>query len=135
MKIIKELKNNKVAIKADEGMSIRARGSNDTTIRGNILIYKDDIINYEEVSIEEINKIEAERQLEQEYKSKVESLIRERYTQGDEDAIKRKMLASIVDTNTLSEGQIESILEEFRDYNTFAEECKVKAKEELNKNV
>lgn len=44
--------------------------------------------------------------------------IREKYSQDDENAILRKAIAG---TN----------IEEFKEYNAFAEQCKVEAKEEL----
>lgn len=130
MKTVK-INNKMVSLEASEGMSLRRKGSNDTNIISKAAVLKDNTDEWEEVSIEELEQAVKEQEQEAKYKERVEALIREKYSQGDEDAIKRKMLASLVDTNTLSEGQIENILAEFKEYNTYAEECKIKAKSEL----
>jgi len=55
-----------------------------------------------------------------EYKSKVKELIRKRYESAEEElAIMRKHVAGIDNKN------------EFDDYNTYVENCKLQAKEEL----
>lgn len=130
----KKLNTKLVSLEASEGMSLRRKGSKDYTIITKAAILKTDVDDWEEISIETLESQKEEAEKEREYKERVESLIREKYSQGDEDAIKRKMLAALVVGNTLSEHQTESILEEFKEYNDFAEECKVKAKEEISKN-
>ena len=57
-------------------------------------------------------------QLEQQYKDRVVSLIRDNYTADDEFAMIRKNIAGI---NTA----------EFAEYNTYAEGCKAQAKAEF----
>lgn len=62
-----------------------------------------------------------------EYDNKVSELIRERYSQDEENAIKSKVLASLL-PNTLSEETNEKHMKQFEEFNAYREECKLKAK-------
>lgn len=67
---------------------------------------------------EEVDEIPSEES-KQEYKKTVRNLIREKYEIEDEIALHR---------------QKDTKVEEFNEYNTYCEECKVRAKELLNSN-
>lgn len=75
---------------------------------------------------------------ESDYAAEVERLIRERYTASEEFAIQRKMLAEMLNPTpmTLEDGPdagtcTPAPVEEFNEYNAFAEQCKAEAKENL----
>lgn len=85
-------------------------------------VINDSIDNYEEVS-------ELPKFTEEEYKIKVRELIAERYDIKEELAIQRKAFNTL--KSPLSENA-ERYLDEYNTYNSFVEECKVKAIEFLN---
>lgn len=64
----------------------------------------------------------------EQYDAKVSELIRERYSQDEENAIKSKVLASIL-PNTLSEETNAKHMEQFAEFNAYREECKERAKD------
>lgn len=80
---------------------------------------------YEEVS--EIPKYTRE-----EYEQKVAELVKDRYSIEEEMGIQRKMITSLTSPTTLSDDLVESYSEEFIQYNSYVEECKIRAKEILN---
>lgn len=59
------------------------------------------------------------------YSTLVSTMIRERYSADEENAIVRKMIAIDNLDNDIDK---EKVREEFRAYNDYAEQCKVKAK-------
>ena len=63
----------------------------------------------------------------EEYERKVAELIRERYSQDEENAIKSKVLASLL-PNTLSEETNEKHMKQFEEFNAYREQCKAEAK-------
>jgi len=65
--------------------------------------------------------IPTSEQIEQQYKDRVVSLIREKYTADDEFALLRKSMADYIGDDT----------QEFDEYNEFVEGCKAQAKLEL----
>lgn len=67
------------------------------------------------------------------YDAKVNELVRTKYSVSEEFAIQRKMLYLQTQPSTLNDDKADAIVKEFDEYNVFVEECKVKAKEELDK--
>lgn len=63
-----------------------------------------------------------------EYESKVQELIKEKYSIEDEMCIQRKMLNASRTPTALSN---DSYVSEFIEYNTYVEECKTRAKQIL----
>lgn len=90
-------------------------GSDDYTKIRHIMTKDPDA--WEEVSINDLPLYTKE-----EYKEEVIRLIREKYDRDDENAIFRKMLQS---------KPLERYINEYESYNSFVEECKLKAKENL----
>ena len=117
---IKEIQQGTVKIfESDiEGMLIRQIGSNNEPSRG-ISMSKDNplsIDDFEEITREEYDSaIEYEKKLK-DYEVLVDQLIRKKYSISNELSILRQR-----DTKP----------QEYEQYNTFAEECKLKAKEML----
>lgn len=68
----------------------------------------------------------------EEYDNKVTELIRQRYRQDEEDAIKRKAIAASI-LDSVPEEDKERYLYQFREFNGFCEECKQEALNELEK--
>lgn len=101
------IKNNQVYSTKDK--FVHRIGTN-TYFKKGIVLATDTVDNYEEV--DEIPKYTSE-----EYKTKVRELIKEKYTIEDEIALYRQKDIKAV---------------EFEEYYQFCEECKIKAKEELN---
>lgn len=111
-------------ISASEGKYLHKIGSDVYFKKGNMLPNQT-IDDYEEV--DEIPKYTTE-----EYKTKVKELVREKYDVEEELAIRRKAFNTLLTPSTLSEDKIESVMAEYTEYNTYVEECKVKAVELLN---
>ncbi len=80
---------------------------------------------YEEVK--EIPKYTRE-----EYEQKVQELIKCKYSIEDELGIQRKMINTLTTPQALSDEDAEIYSQEFIEYNSFVEDCKVTAKEILN---
>lgn len=70
----------------------------------------------------------------EQYDEKVAELIRLKYTQDEENAIKSKVLASLL-PNTFSEETNEKHMRQFAEFNAHREACKARAREELAKGV
>lgn len=116
--------NNITLLSADESKYIHKIGT-EMYCKKVTMLPSETIEMYEEVN--EIPKF-----TKSEYEDKVKELIKERYTIEDELAIQRKAFNAMITPTTLSEDSSESIMDEFTEYNTFVEECKVKAVEILN---
>ena len=63
-----------------------------------------------------------------EYDNKVSELIRERYTASEEFAIQRKMINASNTSAPLNDESALKAISEYDAYNTYVEECKLKAK-------
>lgn len=114
---IRNINENLIEIIADSNHIIHRKGQDSYPEITKAAIRLDDLENWEEVSIEDIPPY---TQLE--YKEEIIKLIRERYDQDDEFAILRKIAQS--PTN-------ERYINEYNEYNSFVEDCKTKAKENL----
>ena len=114
---IRNLNENLIEIIADSNHIIHRKGQDSYPEITKAAIRLDDLENWEEVSIEDIPPY-----TQVEYKEEIIKLIRERYDQDDEFAILRKIAQS--PTN-------ERYINEYNEYNSFVEDCKTKAKENL----
>lgn len=103
------------AVDTDADHILHRIGSDDYTEIRHIMAKDPDA--WEEVSINDLPLYTKE-----EYKEEVIRLIREKYDGDDENAIFRKMLQS---------KPLERYINEYESYNSFVEECKLKAKENL----
>ena len=88
-----------------------------------------DLDNWEEAPIDPYTKAE--------YDQKVNELVRRKYSESEEMAIQRKMLALMLkpEPMTLAEDGTDTTppaLREFSDYNAYAESCKVEARASLS---
>ena len=109
---IRNINTELVEITADSGYILHKIGDNDYYKIRKVAIKASDIDKYEEILIEDIPPYSYE-----DYKKEIIKLIREKYDQNDEFAILRKSKADN--------------MEEYNEYNTFVEDCKIKAKENL----
>ena len=114
---IRNINENLIEIIADSNHIIHRKGQDSYPEITKAAIRLDDLENWEEVSIEDIPPY-----TQAEYKEEIIKLIRERYDQDDEFAILRKIAQS--PTN-------ERYINEYNEYNSFVEDCKTKAKENL----
>ena len=114
---IRNINENLIEIIADSNHIIHRKGQDSYPKITKAAIRLDDLENWEEVSIEDIPPY-----TQVEYKEEIIKLIRERYDQDDEFAILRKIAQS--PTN-------ERYINEYNEYNSFVEDCKTKAKENL----
>lgn len=79
----------------------------------------DSVDNYEEVA-------EMPPYTKDEYDTKVNELVRERYTESEEFALQRKAINAAFSPSTLSADSSKA-LEEYAAYNTYVEQCKANA--------
>lgn len=114
---IRNINENLIEIIADSNHIIHRKGQDSYPKIAKAAIKLDDLENWEEVSIEDVPPY-----TQVEYKEEIIKLIRERYDQDDEFAILRKIAQS--PTN-------EKYINEYNEYNSFVEDCKTKAKENL----
>lgn len=121
-KVYKE-KNGLYKLDTDEGHIIHKIGTDDyQEIRHLMTKHPEE---WEEIAVEDIPPYTQE-----EYKKKVEELIRMKYTASDEFAIQRKMLNTMLpQTATLADDEEvqsnpEKAIEEYYEYNTYVEQCK-----------
>ena len=114
---IRNINENLIEIIADSNHIIHRKEQDSYPEITKAAIRLDDLENWEEVSIEDIPPY-----TQVEYKEEIIKLIRERYDQDDEFAILRKIAQS--PTN-------ERYINEYNEYNSFVEDCKTKAKENL----
>lgn len=94
------------------------RISTDTYFKRGITLPSDNVDDFEEVD-------EIPPYTKEEYDLKVATLVRERYSESEEFAIQRKAINAAFSPNVAN---AESALTEYQEYNTFVEECKLKAK-------
>lgn len=102
-----------------EGKNIHRKGSEVYFKRGAVL--KDDT----ESDYEEVDEVPAFTKAE--YDAKVSELIRERYTESEEFALQRKAINAAFSPSTTDADA--KAMDEYREYNQYAEECKAKAKD------
>lgn len=108
---------NLTQLSADKGY-IHKIGT-DTYVKSIIMLPTDSIEDYEEVEeIPAFNKSQ--------YDAKVAELVRERYSESEEFAIQRKAINEAFSPSTVSADS--SAMQEYREYNSFVEDCKVRAK-------
>lgn len=81
-----------------------------------IMLSSETLYMYEEV-------VEIPSFTKEQYDTKVAELIREKYSADEEFAIQRKMI------NSINEETNDKTVEDYTAYNTFVEECKLKAKD------
>lgn len=89
-----------------------------------ILLPNDTESDFEEIA--ELPKFTKE-----EYDAKVAELVRTKYDADAEFAIQRKMINTLLSPSPLADDKVEEVVEKYHVYNTFVEECKVKAAEVL----
>lgn len=112
-----------VELTAPEGETLRRKDTIGSTGNKRCVIAASDLDNWESVPESVVlAAIEGER-LEREYRAEVVRRIRLKYSADDEAAILRKRLA-VVDSGEESE----EILNEFLEYNSYAEQCKAEAR-------
>lgn len=104
---------------SDEGKDIHRKGS-DVYFKRSMVLPDDTLEDFEEVD-------EIPKYTKAEYDAKVAELIRQKYSQDEENAIKSKVIASML-PNTLSEETNEKHMMQFAEFNAYREECKVMAK-------
>lgn len=111
------IKNNQVF--SNEGKYVHKVGT-EIYFKKSMVLPTDTEDNFEEV--DELPKF-----TKAEYDAKVAELIRQKYSQDEENAIKSKVLASML-PNTLSEETNEKHMMQFAEFNAYREECKEMAK-------
>lgn len=112
-----------VEISSPEGETLRKKGTVGTVDNGRAIIPADEVENWESVPVSLVlEAIEAEK-LEEKYKADVVKRIRLRFSADDEAAILRKRIALVG-----SETEGEDVLNEFLEYNSYAEQCKKEAR-------
>lgn len=89
------------------------------------------VADYAEYPKEAVEAAKAEAERVRKYEARVVALIRERYDQSAEDAVKRKLIAFMNWPHEYTQEQAEAIKDEFHAFNAYAEQCKAKAKEEI----
>lgn len=127
----KTLPNGFVSLIAEEGFCMVRRDADiaECAECREVAVKADQADQWTEVAALAIAEAKEQAEAERKYAERVVALIRRRYSQSDEDAIKRKMLATIIGVDFLSEHQSQSIIDEFKEYNHYAELCKKEAKE------
>lgn len=109
-----QLRNGQWQLDSADGHILHRKGSEDyTPLRHARVVNPDE---WEEISEDEATSLTAARTAEAAYKQRIITLIRARYDQDDETAILRQR-----DTKP----------DEFAEYNAFVEECKSKARAEV----
>ena len=113
---IRAINETLIEVSSDNGYVLRLKGEEQSSIR-KVVINQDRLNDWEEIPLADIFPYTKE-----EYKAEVIRLIREKYDNNDETAILRKMLQSKPE---------ERYIDEYENYNSFVEDCKLKAKETL----
>ena len=115
---IKRTKNTAILI-AGEGMTLVKNGElpAEPITRASVAVA--DIESWAEIPAHEVTEANEAAKREEAYKARVEVLIAERYSLREELAIHRQRYSKP---------------EEFAEYNAFAEACKARAREEIEKN-
>lgn len=96
----------------------------ETYVKRAILLPTDTESDFEEVA--ELPKFTKEQ-----YDAKVAELVRTKYDADAEFAIQRKMINTLFGPSPLADDKVEEVVEKYHTYNTFVEECKVKAAQVL----
>ena len=109
-----QLPNGQWQLDSADGHILHRKGSDDYTPLHHARVNSLD--EWEEISEAEASSLTAARTAEAAYKSRIIALIRQRYDQDDETAILRQR-----DTKP----------DEFAEYNAFVEDCKARAKAEV----
>ena len=104
---------------SDSGKYIHRKGT-DSYFKRSFILPSQTIEDFEEV--DEIPPF-----TKSEYDAKVAELVREKYTESEEFAIQRKAINEAFSPSTASADS--SAMTEYREYNSFVEECKQKAKD------
>lgn len=104
---------------SDSGKFIHRLGS-DTYFRKGMILPSQRIDEFEEV-----DEIPAYTKVQ--YDEMVAKLVREKYSESEEFAIQRKAINEAFSPSPLTSDSI--AMAEYREYNSFVEECKVKAKD------
>lgn len=112
------IKNNQVY--SDEGKYVHKIGT-DTYVKKSMVLPTDKVEDFEEVS-------ELPLFTKEQYDNKVAELIREKYSASEEFALQRKMINATNADMPLSDAETNRVIEEYDTYNTYVEECKIKAK-------
>lgn len=112
-----------VELSAPSGETLRRKGTTGTPGVAKCVVAATDVEMWESVADSVVvEAIESERR-EMEYRTEVANLIHRRYTADDEAAILRKRIALVS-----SETEDEDVLNEFQEYNSYAEKCKKEAR-------
>ncbi|MBD5230822.1 MAG: hypothetical protein HDS66_01525 [Bacteroidales bacterium] len=91
---------------------------------------------YTEISRRDYDLEMENLEIEEIYRSEVKRLIRERYSDSEEHAIRRKALSLLINPAQASERveagypEPERVIEEFSAYDRYAEDCKAQARQE-----
>lgn len=101
---------------SDDNKYVHRLGT-DTYFKRSTLLPEDTIDNFEEVESIPLHT-------KAEYDNKVAELVRKRYTADEEFALQRKMMNTIISHATLSDEIIESVTNEYTEYNTYIDQCK-----------
>lgn len=91
----------------------------ETYAKSLIMLPSDTLDMYEEVA-------EKPAYTKEEYDNKVAELVRKRYTESEEFAIQRKAINAAFSPSVASADS--PVMEEYQAYNTYVDECKVRAK-------
>lgn len=117
--------DNLVELCTDAEHILHRIGSEDYPTIRRIMVKATDAANYEEVSVADIPVY-----TKAEYDAEVERLIAEKYSAGEESALKRKMINVLMSPDTISEeGEPSKIIAEYQAYNVYVQGCKLKAKD------
>lgn len=105
-----------------EGKYIHKIGTDTYFKRGTTLL-SDTIADYEEVD-------EIPAYSKEDYDSKVSELVREKYSESEEFALQRKAINAAFSPSPTSADS--AALQEYQGYNSYVEECKIRAKNILS---
>lgn len=110
-------------LRTDKSHILHRIGSDDYTEKRDAHVSNPD--EWEELALSEIPPY-----TKAEYDAEVEKLIAEKYSAGEESALKRKMINVLMSPDTISEeGEPSKIIAEYQAYNVYVQECKLKAKD------
>lgn len=118
---IKTFPNGKREIVATEGVVCRKGNTPSKDVHRMQMLPTDTIENFEEYT-------ELPPYTKAQYDEKVAELIRERYSASEEFALQRKMINATNADVPFSDSETNKAIEEYDTYNTFVEECKIRAK-------
>lgn len=131
---VKEIKGFTL-MEAEEGMKLRLRGSKDEPVSKMPVAVGRTLADYEEIALEDYEREKAEAARMAAYKARVVELIRQRYDADDEAALIHNFFAAqtaTADEDAQAHAEAETHAGEYLGYLTFRQECKARAKSELN---